>query len=180
MTKFKDLKDGEVLSETQFYKVTKKAGNKVQLVNDLGENIVVDDKYVESCLTSANQFKSTSSVNKTDMANLFISNPGVAMTVNFNKQVKETDVVAELMKAYETSTPSTISSVFKKTVKRALEGEERSMVGRHFGEMSELGRVQFVDMEAPKATSGYDARLRQVDPRTINWLIVKGVKYTVK
>lgn len=50
MTKFKNLKQGSVLSESQFYKVVKVSGNKVQLETDNGENVVVDDKYVEPCL----------------------------------------------------------------------------------------------------------------------------------
>jgi hypothetical protein len=35
-----------------------------------------------------------------------------------------------------------------------------------------------VDKDTTKAD--YDSRTRQVDPRTINWMIVRGVKYKIK
>jgi hypothetical protein len=76
---------------------------------------------------------------------------------------------------------------FEKAVKKnladALTGEERTMVGRHYGRTDEFGRIKFIDMEAP---GGYDeakdsdSRQRLVDPRTINWAILRGVKYEVK
>lgn len=178
---FKKLKEGEVLSEQQFYTVRKIGSEKVQLTNDKGEDIIVDKKYVDTCLTSANQYDTSKTVNKTEAAAIFLAQSGIAMTVNFNKQVKEADVVKEILEAYSTSTPKEIEAKVKKSVKAALSGVERTMVGRHYGELNELGRVQFIDMEEKKVTGkDYDSRLRLVDPRGINWFIVKGVKYTVK
>lgn len=179
--KFKSLKTNEVLSEQQFYKVVKTSGDKVQLKNDNGEMIVVDSKYVESCLTSAQQYSSEKTVNKTEAAAIFISQAGVAITVNFNKQVKEADVVKEIMTTYEGSAPKVFEAAVKKAVKNALSGIERTMVGRHYGDMNELGRINFIDMEEEKTPGkDYDSRLRQVDPRSINWFICRGVKYNVK
>lgn len=179
--KFKNLKKGEVLSEQQFYKVEKISGDKVQLKNDNGENIVVDNKYVESCLLSATQHMSEKTVNKTEAAAIFLSQAGVAITVNFNKQVKEADVVKDIMSTYADSAPKVFEAAVKKAVKAALVGTERTMVGRHYGDMNELGRVQFIDMEEEKTPGkDYDSRQRQVDPRSINWFISRGVKYIVK
>ncbi len=167
--KFKDLKKNEVLSETQYYTVEKVSGDKVQLRNDNGEPIVVDSKYVENCLNSGVQYSSEKKVSRTELAQLFIGNPLIAMTVNYNKQLDVNDVIDNLVK-----------STNKTEIKALLKGEERTMVGRHFGEITDLGRVQFIDMEVPKDTSkGYDNRLRQVDPRTINFLVLKNTKYIV-
>lgn len=178
---YKNLKPGEILSEQQFYKVVKTSGNKVQLKNDNGEDIVVDDKYVESCLTSAVQYKDEKTITMTEAAAQFISHTGVAITVNFNTKVKETDVVKEIMTAYEGSTNKGMETAVKKAVKNAMVGTERTMSGRHYGAMNELGRIQFTDMEAEKTPGKeYDSRLRLVDPRTINWFISRGTKYTVK
>jgi hypothetical protein len=103
------------------------------------------------------------------------------MTISFNKQIKEADVVKEIMEAYEGSTIKTMETAIKKAVKHAIVGVERVMVGRHFGELNEFGRVNFVDMEEDKDMSKtYDNRIRQVDPRTVNWIVVRNVKYTVK
>ena len=179
--KFKALKEGEVLSEQQFYRVEKIAGDKVQLRNDDGEPIVVDSKYVERCLHSAIQFSEEKVLTKTEVAAQFIAHAGVAVTVNFNKQVKEADVAKEIQEAYESSTPKEFTTKMKKSVKKALESEERTMTGRHYGSVNEFGRVHFIDMEEKKVEGkDYDSRIRQVDPRGINWFISRGTKYIVK
>ncbi len=181
MSKFKNLKEGEILSETQYYTVVKKAGNKVQLKNDLGADIVVDSGYVDSCLNSAIQYDKEEKISKTEAAALFIANPYTAIAANFNKQVKDTDVVKEIMAAYEDSTPKEMEKAVKNAVKRGLQGEERTIVGRHTGSQDEFGRINFTDMEITK-TEGkdYDTRLRLVDPRTLNWFILRDVKYIIK
>lgn len=181
MTEFKKLKKGEVLSEQQFYTVVNVNSSQAQLKTDSGQVVVLDKGYVENLITSATQFNTEKSVNKTEAAAIFLSQSGVAITVNFNKQVKETEVVKSLMEAYEGSTPKTMETAIKKAVKGALVGEERTMIGRHYGDLNDLGRVNFIDMEAEKTPGkDYDTRLRLVDPRGINWFISRGVKYTVK
>lgn len=181
MTKFNQLSIGNSLSEVQYYKVVKIVGNQVQLQNDNGEDIIVDDKYVESCLFSADQFEKTVNVNKTEAANIFLQNAGVVMTVVFYKQIKETDVLKEIMEAHQNSTPKDVEKAFKSAIKKALHGERREIVGRHNGSIEEFGRVHFTDMQIEKdSTKSYDVRQRLVDPRTIESIIVKGVKYIVK
>lgn len=185
MVNFKNLKKGECLSEVQYYTVEQVKGNKVQLKNDKNEFIVVDNNYVEKCLISASQFSTEKFITKTEAAQLFISNAGIAMTVNFNKQVKDSDVKKAIFDLYPNKGKIVSEKDFQTKVgsilKSALEGEERTMIGRHSGEVNELGRVQFVDMEAGLvAGKSYDSRFRQVDPRQINYVILKNVKYKVK
>ena len=87
----------------------------------------------------------------------------------------------EIMKSYESSTPKTMEAAIKKAVKHGLEGEERVMIGRHYGASDDFGRVHFVDMEVVKdASKDYDTRMRLVDPRTLQHLIVNNVKYNLK
>ena len=100
MTDFKKLKVGSKLSETQYYKVEKVVGNQVQLRNDFDEPVVVDNNYVEKCLTSADQFEQERTMSRTDVANLFIASTNVALTVNYNKQVNEKDVKDQLVSLY--------------------------------------------------------------------------------
>ena len=181
MSKFKNLKVKEVLSEQSFYTVEKIQGNKVQLKTDSGEMIVVDEGYVDSFLSSADQFTNTEKISKTELADLVVSNPRTAITVNFNKQVKETDVTKEIAEAYENSTPKEFATKMKAAVKKGLSGEERTMVGRHYGTKDEFGRLHFTDMGIEKdETKTYDTRARLVDPRTLNWAIINDVKYIVK
>lgn len=186
MTKFKDLKVNECLSEVQYYRVVKIAGEKIQLVNDWNENIVVDKSYVEKCLTSAEQFDKTETLNKTDAASLLLKNPNVVMTVNFNKQVKEADVKKQIHELYPNKGGKILSEAdFKKNVntilKSALEGEGRNMIGFHRSHINDLGRLEFIDLEVEKdSTKSYENRVRFIDTRTLNFLILRGVKYLIK
>lgn len=180
-TKFKELVAGNCLSEVQYYKVVKVAGDKVQLKNGLDQDIVVDKGYVEDCLTSADQFEKEEKLNKTDLAALFLKSSNIALTVSFNKQVKETDVVKEILDAYEGSTPKSIEAAIKKAVKRGLNGEERVLVGYHTGIQDNFGRVSAIDMNIIKDPSkDYNTSLRLIDPRELNYLVLKGIKYTLK
>lgn len=186
MTQFNKLKVGSRLSETQYYRVEKVQGNQVQLVNDFGHPVVVDNTYVEKCLISADQFETEKTMSKTDVANLFLASTNIALTVNYNKKVNEKDVKDQLNKLYPNKGGKILSEAdYQKAVSQvissALVGEERTMVGRHYGSQDEFGRIRFIDMEQKlDSTEDYDTRQRLVDPRTINWLILKGVKYIVK
>lgn len=182
MSEFKKLVVGEVLSETSFYTVEKVVGDKVQLGAENGESVIIDKPYVEAFLASASQYKLEQAVTRTEMSEIMLKNSFRAITVNFQKQVKDTDIQKEIQEAYENSTPKEFASKMKVAVKKGLSGVERSMVGRHFGHQDEFGRVQFIDMEVKKdfSKATYDTRQRQVDPRTLNWIIVNDIKYVIK
>lgn len=179
---FLSLKPDEVLSETQFYKVVKVQDNKVQLRNENNEDIVVDENYVNNCLISASQWNNTVKFTKTELINLFLSSVNKAITVNFNKQVKEKDAKLALYNLYSTkSTEKDFKSKVDNILSSVITGEERTMVGRHYGKVDEFGRIQFIDMNiTPTIGVGYDSRQRLVDTRTINYLIVEGIKYELK
>ena len=183
MTNFKDLKVGDVLSETQYYKAEAISGNKVQLVNDNGDKCVVDSEYVRKSLSSAIQFESIEKVTKTRLAEIFLENSRVAMTVNYNKQVEQKAVVDGITEIYSNLTMGMTKEDFGKKVTKVLnlKGEERMMVGRHYGSHDINGRVHFIDMMVEKdGKKDYDTRQRLVDPRTLNYVIVNNVKYLIK
>lgn len=179
-TKFSRLKKGDVLSETQYYKVVAIVGSDIQLLNEGGEDIVVNAEYINSCMTVADHFNSTEKKTRTELAQLFLSHPYTAITVNFNKQVKSKEVTQEIVNLYKNTSPAKIEAELTKTINRALEGSERTARGWHTGHVNEFGRVEFIDMDKDRGTGTYDGRLIQVDPRTLNWLIIKDVKYITK
>jgi hypothetical protein len=182
-TLFHAIGTGNVLSESQFYTVVKKLGNKVQLQNDQGDNIVVDSNYVNNQLQSANQYSAEEKITKTKLAEIFLQHPRVAMTVCFNKQIKQEDIAKEISGIYSQLNVGLTQDQFDRKVKAALnlKGEERVMVGRHYGGTDINGRVHFIDMGLTRDTSkSYDTRQRLVDPRTINYIIVGGTKYQLK
>ena len=177
------MNTGEVLSELQFYTVSRVEGGNVILNSDNGQEVVVSKKYAEKMLNSASNYTTTEKVTRTELVGLFLSSPRLAMTVNFNKKVKETEIQKAIVDLYPNKGKLVSEAEFKKKVKSALnlKGEERTMVGRHYGSQDENGRVHFIDMEQKyDASKDYDTRSRLVDPRTLNWIVVDGVKYEVK
>jgi len=181
MTKFSNLAVGNVLSETTFYTVSKIKGDQAELKTSSGVDVVLDKGYIEGLLDSGDQFTKEEKISKTDAANLLLKSSGVVLTVNFNKQVKEADVVSEIIDAYENSTPKDFATKLKKAVKKGLEGEPRTLRGYHYGNQDEYGRLHVYDLDIPLDPSkSYNTSQRLIDTRTISWLIVRGVKYTVK
>jgi hypothetical protein len=176
MTKFANLKVGEKLSELQYYTVDKITGNEVDLKLENGQIATVDSKYAEACLISASQVETEVNINRTDAINLLTASANLAMTVNFNTKVDPKEITAakkkltDLAEGKITMTKKEIVDL----VDSITEGKDRTMVGRHSGEFNEFGRLKFIDMQAG---SGFN--FRQVDPRTVNWMIIKGIKYNV-
>lgn len=180
MSKFKQLQPGEVLSETQYYKVVKKVGDEVQLQTDNGDMVVLNSAYVDQHLTSAAQFSKEEKITKTDLTEKILQHTRTSMTINYNKQVKEADVLKEVVDAHENSTPKEFEKKAKAAVKKGMNGEERTIVGRHYGTRDAGGRIQFIDMNEDRKPGDYDTRQRLVDTRTLNWAIINDVKYVVK
>ena len=167
-------------SEIQYYTQTEPAKDgRVIVVNESGQTIGLSEKYVQDCLVSADTFTKEEKVTRTQLAEKFISSTRVVMTVCYNKQVKATDVKDKLASLKGLS-DAAFNKEVAKISKTLLEGEERVMIGRHYGHINEFGRIDFTDMEQEKGAGVFDGRLRQVDPRTLNFLIVDGVKYTQK
>lgn len=171
-------KVGDVLSVSQFVTVT-----------DIGKSIfdtwfdVITEKNqrfriqgrLEGMCNSASYVSSTKTISRTELIEVFNKNSGVVMTVNFNKKVDVEKAKKDLITAINGSKLSEIKDAVSKTINSVAEGEERTMVGYHNGEYNDFGRMEFHDMHV---TQGYNGR--QVDPRTLNWMIVKGVKYIAK
>lgn len=177
----KIIKEGDICSEICFYTVEKVNGNQVVLKNDDGESIEVSKEYAETFLSSGTEFETTEKLSRTELIEKFMTCTGVAMEANFNKQVKEADVVKEILENYQNSTPKEFDVKVKKSVKKALQGEERVIIGRHWGSKDEFGRIHFTDMKLDKdSTKAYDVRQRLVDPRTLNYFVCRGIKYQVK
>lgn len=184
MTQFSELKEGSILGESQYYVVEKIVGERVQVKAGDG-HVVLDKKYVETYLNSAEQFTKKEEITKTGLADLFINNPRIVMTVAFVKQDKP-----KTIKAYKAEIEEQAKKVQEDLLKRGIvavtealsnpiskviPGELRIMRGRHYGEIDEFGRIQFTDMDITEGTP-----IRAVDPRTIQYLIVNDTYYKLK
>jgi len=186
----KDIQTGSILSETSFFVVKSVNKNDVTLTDDFGNELNISNDYVEKILSPADIFTSEEKKTMTELAELFINSPRIAMTVAFyKKDVPKTKTALKAEKeAMVTSFQNAKVSEIEGLVQRFIDnpittvipGELRIMKGRHYGEMDDLGRIQFVDMEIAKGSGATDARLRQVDTRSIQYLIVNKVKYILK
>jgi hypothetical protein len=179
---FSKLKISEILSEVTFYTVEKIIGNEVYVRPDNADiTITMDDKYVNSMLTSGSQYDKEEKITRTELAEKFSGAVNVAFEVCFYKKVKEADVVKEIMDTYTNSTPKDLEKNLKKAVNKGMEGEQRILRGYHKSGKDEFGRIICTDMEIAKdPRSPIDSRVRLVDPRTIEYLIVRGVKWVAK
>jgi hypothetical protein len=190
MTKVKGITKGSVLSETSFYKVKEVNKDHLVVTTDDGQDVKISNEYVEKILDSADHVVSEEKKTMTELAELFIGSPRIAMTVAFfKKEVAKTKKayeaekkarIDEIQSARVAEVPALLEKLIENPISKSIPGELRVMKGRHYGSVDELGRVSFIDMEKEKGTGATDARLRQVDPRTIQYLIIAGVKYILK
>lgn len=189
--KTSNLKKGSILSETSFYVVEGFEGAAIVVVTDNGQKVRISNQYVENVLSSADSFEKEEQKTMTELADLFIGSPRVAMTVAFFKkdtaktkkvyEAEKSAVIERIQNAKISEVPALLNDLIENPLSKMIPGELRVMKGRHYGNVDELGRIQFTDMELTKeAGKDYDSRLRQVDPRTIQYIIVGDVKYSLK
>lgn len=179
------LKKGDILSLTQYCTVDSISGNNVNVTTSDGSHLtyqgIVDNDYV----LSADHFTEQRQTTKTELEEIFKSNPRVAMTVIFNKQVKEKDVATQIANLYPNKgkiiSQDEFTKLAKKIAKDVIKGEERLARGWHEGNYGVGGRLYFTDMDKDNDLSkDYDTRMILVDPRTLIAVIANGVKYVAK
>lgn len=191
MTKIKNLKPGSILSETSFFKVKSIEKNDIIVTDDFGNDLKIGNAYAEKILNSADYFETEEKKTMTELADILKNNPRVAMTVAFyKKDVNKTQkaykaeveaAIKEVQEATVSKVEAILKNLIENPISKVIPGELRVMRGRHYGYVDDLGRIHFVDMEQEKGSNPEsDSRMRQIDPRTIQYIIVNGVKYLLK
>lgn len=124
-------------------------------------------------MDSGNHFSNVIPVNMTELAELLESVGDTVFTVSFRKQVKEQDVSDKL----KTFSPAQLkdAKTLNSLVKELIDGEECTMTCHLIKAESSLGRSTVIDL-----TSKYENKFRQVDHRTINYIIYHNSKYVLK
>lgn len=185
------IEPGLILSETSFYVVKEVQQTKVIVNDDFGHEITLGKPYVQQITISADHFESEEKKTMTELADIFINNPRMALTVAYitkttEKTKKEFEAekltkIKEIQSAPIGKVEALLNNLIENPITKEIPGKLRVMKGRHYGNMDDLGRVHFIDMEIKRdTTKDYDTRSRQVDPRTIQYLIVNKVKYILK
>lgn len=176
-----ELQVGEYLSEVQYYKIVTVEQKTVTVVNERGFEFTVSKGIIAEGMYSASQYNTEQQVTRTEICEKLEQAGNHIFTVNFHKQVKEKNIQDKLLNAINLEknsslTKAAITKMFKQVSKSLLQGEERTLIGYLLKVEPKVGRSTVIDLELSPDTY----RVRQVDHRTINWLIIKNVKYLVK
>lgn len=185
------VEPGSILSETSFYIVQEVQQDRVIVKDEYDHKITLPKKYIEEITICADHFETEEKKSMTELAEIFINSPRMAITVCYitkatEKTKRDFDLeknnkIAEIQNASLKNASALLSDLIENPITKVIPGKERVMKGRHYGNVDDLGRVHFIDMEIKRdPTKDYDTRSRQVDPRTIQYLIVNKVKYTLK
>lgn len=180
------LVTGSRLSEMQFYTVvdphaTDSRGRRVVKVkNESGMELYITPDIVDNCMWSSDQFETTEKVSRTRLAEIFSQAHGAVFTANFNKKVDKDELetrIKEIVKARpggQVESHRAFEARFDAAVPDLTRGQERTLTG-YLISSDNMGRSKVIDL----AIEGKN-NIRQVDHRTLNWVIYKGVKYVVK
>lgn len=168
-------KVGTFCSETNFFKVTEVKGNNVVMQDIKTKTKVnVPVEYIDAIMTVSDKYATTKALSQTELSKLFEDSTNTAIRVEFYKKPDTKEVESFLTSQRKTSMTDV---TFIKSYNELVRGELRTMDCYHKGEMNQLGFYNVVDL----AEASEDKHsLRQVNPKTIQSIIVNNVKYTLK
>ena len=162
---------GQWLSATSYYKVreiTDKESVKVAETRDSQTDITMARDILETEMNSGLAFEKEEKVSRTDLVEKLIGAGESAFTIHFNKKVDAEHIKNVLSSAGAEPDLAQIS-------KDVITGQEVQMTCHFTKTENQLGRSLVMDLNAP-----HGKNFRQIDHRTVNSLILKNVKYTVK
>ena len=173
---FSQLEVGQYLSETQYYKIISIDKNSIEVENARGLTFDIDSEIVEEGMWSASQYKTEKQVSRTEICEYLAKAGNNIFTINFDKQVKAQDCSEKIKQLLANSDSYKTKKRLDEFAKDLLTGENRTLVGYLINSEPMTGRSTVIDLEV----SSDRHRLRQVDHRSIQWMILKNVKYIVK
>jgi len=169
-----NLKKGDKWSRLSYGTVMSNDGFSITIRNEKGTEWDIGRSIFEDEFDTI-QYEEVKQVTRTEMATVVMQNARVVMLVEFRKQPDQKELVDRVMDMLANHESYKRRTQVQRALKKPTEGKKRTMIGRHNGFMNTHGRIDFTDMEV---TSGHN--LRQIDPRTIERVIVGGVCYELK
>jgi hypothetical protein len=158
---------GSVWTRHDSGEVTKIEGNTIHVKNNKGDVWTLTAPLVSSQFSFADQYEQEVKVSRTEMIGILKLNRQTAMTVVFHKKPDGKAISKEL--AAGQGEMSDRAWLIK--INKLIAGEERTMIGHHYGSMDAHDRLQFRE-------HGKGNRL--VDTRTLTELVVNQVRYVIK
>lgn len=158
---------GSVWTRHDSGEVTGIEGNNVFLKNNKGDTWSISKTLVSSQFSFADQSDETIKVTRTEMIAILKANRQTAMTVVYHKK-SDGKVISKLVKDGQQDLSDRAWLV---KINKMIIGEERTMIGHHYGSFDEHERLRFRE-------HGKGQRL--IDTRTLKQVIVNQVNYTIK
>jgi len=165
------LKVGDRISETQYYEVSAIYHDRIRVKNERGFEFDISGNIVSEGMYSADQFTETKKLTRTELVEVLENAGDTVFTVNFNKQPTPKEVADKLQGFSKENA--------RKAATKLLKGDERTLTGYLLQTEPKMGRSQVIDLEIAPKGDGVN-RIRQVDHRTLNWIILKNIRYMVK
>lgn len=172
------LEKGDWVTRISYCRVVDKERNgSFRVENERGFSWTIAAGIVAAECVPASHFDIETPTTRTEMAHRLERAGASAFQVCFEKQATQKAVADRLgeLDADAAATPAKR----RRLAKELMAGEERVLVGRLATPAEPLdasGRVRVIDLEVERGA--HNRRL--VDPRTLRWLVVDGVRYTLK
>lgn len=201
----KEIKKGDILSESSHYRVKNILGSSVILEHFESKNEVsIDKEYLHNFCNTADSYITEIKVTKEDKKDGTLGirsiweniHSGRVFTVCFKKQdtkksnkqfttevnalaeqmCKEIDQVKASKKGVADWAKKTLYALMSNPIPKIVEGEDRVLRGYKIQFESRDGKYQCVDMDI----EGLENNVRLVNINTIKWLIIDNIKYIVQ
>ena len=201
----KEIKQGDILSESSHYKVKNILGSSVILEHFESRNeVAIDKDYLHNFCNTADNYITEIKVTKEDKKdgtlgirsiweNIYNSK---VFTVCFKKQdtkksnkqfttevnalaeqmCKEIDQVKASKKGVADWAKKTLHALMSNPIPKIVEGEDRILRGYKIQFESRDGKYQCIDMDIEDPENN----VRLVNINTIKWLIIDNIKYIVQ
>jgi len=173
-----ELNLGEWLSRISYIKIISREKDGFNVQNEEGTTWFIDKDIVSAeCYSVQTLQQKEEVVTRSRLAQIVKDETrGCVFKCCFLKAVTQASLEETLLQL--TELPSTMKKVdLKKVSKELLKGEKRELTGYFVDVDESTGRFKVVDLNADGVGQ---ARFRQVDPRTLEWVIIRGVKYVAK
>ena len=201
----KEIKKGDILSESSHYRVKNILGSSVILEHFESNNEVsIDKDYLHNFCNTADSYTTEVKVTKEDKKDGTLGIRSIweniynnkVFTVCFKKQdtkksnkqfttevnalaeqmCKEIDQVKASKKGVADWAKKTLHALMSNPIPKIVEGEDRVLRGYKIQFESRDGKYQCIDMDIEDSENN----IRLVNINTIKWLIIDNIKYIVQ
>ena len=201
----KEIKKGDILSESSHYRVKNILGSSVILEHFESKNEVsIDKDYLHNFCNTADSYSTEVKVTKEDKKDGTLGIRSIweniynnkVFTVCFKKQdtkksnkqfttevnalaeqmCKEIDQVKASKKGVTDWAKKTLHALMSNPIPKIVEGEDRVLRGYKIQFESRDGKYQCIDMDIEDSENN----VRLVNINTIKWLIIDNIKYIVQ